>query len=138
MREAMWFQLSASVRSWRSAGGGEAIELGLALVVGLAPLASEEALVLEAEERGIERTLLDGELVAGDLLDAEQDAVTVERAEGDCLQDEHVECALHEIELSLAWCLLDRLGESMRDSPRLSRRGIVSAGISLWMYRFFR
>src|SRR6266852_3408819 len=74
-----------------AAGGGEAVELGLALIVGFAPLGGDEALVLKAEERGIERTLLDGELVAGDLLDAEENAVAVERAEGDRLQDEHVE-----------------------------------------------
>ena len=82
-----------------AAGGGEAVELCLALVVGLAPLAGEEALVFEAEERGVERALLDGELVAGDLLDAEQDAIAVERAERDCLEDEHVEGSLHEVEL---------------------------------------
>jgi hypothetical protein len=55
--------------------------------------------MFEAEERGIQRTLLDGELVARDLLNAEENAVAVERAEGDRLQDEHVEGPLHEIEL---------------------------------------
>src|SRR5258708_5601406 len=82
------------------AGGCEAIELGLAFVVGLTPLGGDETLVLETEERGIERSLLDGELVAGDLLDAEENAVAVEWAEGDGLQDEHVEGALHEVELA--------------------------------------
>ena len=82
----------------------------------------DEALVLEAEERGIERTLLDGELVAGDLLDAEENAVAVERAEGDRLQDEHVEGTLHEVELAGHVFLLDGLGETKRSSPRLSRR----------------
>jgi hypothetical protein len=44
--------------------------------------------------------LLDGELVAGDLLDAQENAVAVERAEGDCFQDEHVEGSLHKVELA--------------------------------------
>jgi hypothetical protein len=44
--------------------------------------------------------MLDGELIAGDLLDAEENSVTVERAQGDRLQDEHVEGPLHEIELT--------------------------------------
>jgi hypothetical protein len=94
-----------------AAGGGEAVELGLAFVVGLPPLRGDEALMLQAEERGVKRALLDGELIAGDLLDAQENAVAVERAEGDRLQDEHVEGPLHEIELVGHWLLLEILGE---------------------------
>jgi hypothetical protein len=67
--------------------------------------------MLQAEERGIERALLDGELIAGDLLDAQENAVAVERAERDRLQDEHVEGPLHEVELAWQWLLLEILGE---------------------------
>jgi hypothetical protein len=56
--------------------------------------------MLEAEERRIKRALLDGELAARDLLDTEENAVAMERAEGDRLQDEHVECTLHKVELA--------------------------------------
>jgi len=91
-------------------GGGEAVETGFAVVVGFAPLAGDEALVFEAVERGVERALLDGKLFAGDLLDAEQDAIAVERAKGDRFEDEHVEGALHEVELVGHGVLLDDLG----------------------------
>jgi hypothetical protein len=94
-----------------AARGGEAVELGLAFVVGLSPLGGDKALMLQAEERGIERALLNGELIAGDLLDAQEDTVAVERAEGDRLQDEHVEGPLHEVELVRQWLLLEILGE---------------------------
>ena len=39
--------------------------------------------MLEAVERGVEGALLDEELVGAHLLDAEEDAVAVELAEGD-------------------------------------------------------
>jgi hypothetical protein len=100
MREAMRFQLSASVRSRVRPEVVRRLELCFSLIIGFAPHGGDETLVLEAEKRGIERTLLDGELIAGDLLDAEENSVTVERAQGDRLQDEHVEGPLHEIELT--------------------------------------
>jgi len=82
-----------------STSGGELVELGFAIVVGLAPLAGDPALVFEAVEGGVEGALLDFELAAGDLLDAEQDSVAVEGAEGDGFEDEHVEGSLEEVDL---------------------------------------
>src|SRR6185369_1670103 len=79
------------------AAGGEAIEAGLPLVLGFPPFALDEALALEAIEGGVERALLDLEALTRDLLDAEENAVSVARAEGHGLQDEHVEGALEEV-----------------------------------------
>ena len=41
-------------------------------------------------------TLQDFEALAGDLLDAQQDAVAMQRTERGRLEDEHLECALRE------------------------------------------
>jgi hypothetical protein len=94
-------------------GGGELVELCLAVVVGFAPLAGDEALVFKAVQGRIEGALLDGELVAGDLLDAEENTVAMKRTERDGLKDEHVECALHEVKLIRHRCLLEVLGETV-------------------------
>src|SRR4030095_8012308 len=77
-------------------GGREPVKARPALVLGLAPLARDEALVLEAIQRRIERALLDAEALLRDLLDAEQDAVAVERAERNGLEDQHVERPLQQ------------------------------------------
>ena len=67
--------------------------------------------MLEAIERGVEGALLHDELVGAHLLDAEEDAVAVELAEGDGFEDEQVEGSLHEVDL-FGHCgsLLGRLG----------------------------
>jgi hypothetical protein len=96
-----------------AADGGELVELCLAIVVGFAPLAGDETLMFEAVEGRIEGTLLDGELLAGDLLDAEKNTIAVKRTEGDGLEDEHVKCALDEVELVRHRVLLEVLGETL-------------------------
>src|SRR5215469_10541142 len=70
------------VRDLPAAGGGEAVEAGAAIVLGRTPVGGDEAFLLELEQRGIERAVVDGERVAGDLLDAAGDAVSVQRAHG--------------------------------------------------------
>jgi len=76
---------------------GEGVVPGAAVVLALAPLTAEVAFVFEPVEGGIERALLDDELLARDLLNAEEDAVAVELAERDGFEDEKVEGALEEI-----------------------------------------
>jgi hypothetical protein len=96
------------------AGDGEAIILGLALVVRFAPFAGDQALMLQAVERGIERALLDLEAVAGDLLDAQEDAVPVKLRERQSFEDEEIEGALQEVETvkeSISAGSLERQGE---------------------------
>src|SRR3970282_415305 len=80
-----------------SAGGGERVVLRLALVVGLAPLEGDQALVLEAVQRGVERPLRNLQRVFRDLLQAQQHAVTVPRAERDGLEGEKGARALAEL-----------------------------------------
>jgi hypothetical protein len=50
--------------------------------------------VFQTIQGGIEGTLLDLKLVSGDLLNAEQDAIPVLRAEGNRLQYEEIQRAL--------------------------------------------
>ena len=48
-------------------------------------------------QRWVERALLDLEHLFGDLANAVGDAVAMDRAEGDDLEDEHIEGALQEV-----------------------------------------
>src|SRR5207237_7999490 len=77
-------------------GGGERVKAGAAIVLRLTPLAFNPAPALKTIDGGVEGTLQDFEALAGDLLDAQQDAVTMQRTERDRLKDEHLECALRE------------------------------------------
>src|SRR5438309_1747512 len=74
----------------------QAIESRPALVLGFAPLALDEPLVLEAIQRGIQRALLNFEALAGALLDAQQDTVAMQRSERDRLENQHVERTLEQ------------------------------------------
>jgi hypothetical protein len=74
-----------------AAGGGELVKLGAAIIIGGAPAWLEQTLAHEAKETGIERALFNEQGVAGDLSDTEEDAVAVERAEGDGTEDEEIE-----------------------------------------------
>jgi len=74
-----------------AAGGGERVELGAAIVLGGAPVCFQQPLADEAKESGVERALFDEQCVAGDLADAQEDAVSVKRTERDGAQDEQVE-----------------------------------------------
>ena len=49
--------------------------------------------MLESRQRRVECALLDEQRAAGDLFDAEQDAVAVLGRQGDGLQDQQIECA---------------------------------------------
>src|SRR5215471_14146658 len=76
-----------------AAGGSEAVKLGAAVVFRGSPFGREQPLEFEAVESGIECALLDLERAAGDLADAQEDAVAVESAEGDGFEDQDVESA---------------------------------------------
>src|SRR5262249_31308075 len=62
----------------------EAIELRFAIVIGDSPLAGDRAFLLELDERGVERAVIDQHAVAADLLDAARDTVPVLRTH--CLE----------------------------------------------------
>ncbi len=78
--------------------------------------------MLEAIQRGIERALLNLQAVLRDLLNAEQDAVAVQRPQRDGLEDEEVEGALQQLGRVAHAALLDVPGERCTTSPRASRR----------------
>jgi hypothetical protein len=77
--------------------------------------------MLEAIQRGIERALLDQQALLRDLLDAEQDAVAVQRSQRNGLEDEKVERALQQLGRVTYAALLDRSGE--HDAFLLDRQG---------------
>jgi hypothetical protein len=77
-------------------GSGERVKARTAIVLRLTPLAFDPALALKTIDGGVEGTLQDFEALTGDLLDAQQDSVAMQRAKRDRLEDEHLECALRE------------------------------------------
>ena len=72
---------------------GELVILCAPVVVGHAPFAVDQSLPLEAVQRRIERALLDVQRAAGDLLDAQQHAISMQLAERDRFQDQQIERA---------------------------------------------
>ncbi len=77
------------------AGFGDGVVLGLAIVFGGAPVGVDPAILLEAQQGGVEGALVDAEQIAGDLLKASGNGVGVAGTEGgEGAQD-------HEIERSL-------------------------------------
>src|SRR5439155_4584119 len=61
--------------------GGERVVLGAAIVLGLAPLRFDKPLLLELEQRRVQRAVVEREAVLAGLLDAAGDAVPVKRPE---------------------------------------------------------
>jgi len=94
------------------AGSREAIVFGFASVFRLAPITLDPALVFEAIKRWIKGALPDFETLFGGLLDAEENAVAVQRPERDGFENKHVERALQKIKR-----LVQRFG-----SPRKARK----------------
>ena len=82
-----------------AASGGEFVELRAAIIFGCAPIRLEQALTHDAKETGIEGALFDQQGITGDLSDAEKNAVSVERAEGNRTEDQQVESAGKQLRL---------------------------------------
>ena len=82
-----------------AAGGGEFIKLGAAIVLRGAPIRFEQSLADQAEQAGIERALFNEQGIAGDLPDAQKDAVPVQWAERDGPEDEQIESARKKLSL---------------------------------------
>jgi hypothetical protein len=79
--------------------------------------------VLKTIDGGVEGTLQDFEALAGDLLDAQKNSVAMQRTERDCLEDEHLECALREFNWFVKGSPLSEKGEYAL-SPFPSRRRV--------------
>src|SRR5207249_2989334 len=83
-----------------AAGARQPVELGLAVVLGDAPLRIDIAFLLELHELGIERAVIEREAIAARLLDAPRDAVAVQRPEAlERFQDHQRERALPDVGL---------------------------------------
>ncbi len=78
-------------------GGGEFVELRFAIVLRNAPTCFEQALADESEEAGIERALLNKKGIARNLRDAQEDAVTVERAKRNGAENQQIKSAGEEL-----------------------------------------
>ncbi len=63
-------------------GARQLVIFGFAIVVGDAPFGSDVALLLEFQQRGIQRPVINRKQVTASLLDAAGDTVTVKRAHG--------------------------------------------------------
>src|SRR5512135_2892359 len=59
-----------------AAGAGDRVELGLAVVIGGAPVRFDPSALLETNERRVDRALVEQDFVAADLLNTAGDAVT--------------------------------------------------------------
>jgi hypothetical protein len=84
-------------------GSSEFVKLGAAIVLRGTPTGFEQTLPNQAKQAGIERALFDQQRVAGDLSDAQEDAVAVQRAERDGAQDKKIESAGKELGLIGQW-----------------------------------
>jgi hypothetical protein len=70
---------------------GQLVELGLAAGFGFFSFGFEPALVFQTMERGIEGALMDLEEFFRNLLKALGDGIAMAGAQGDNLQDQHIE-----------------------------------------------
>jgi hypothetical protein len=78
--------------------GGEFVKPG-AIVLRCAPTRLEQTLTDEAKQAGIKCALFDQQCVAGDLSDAQKDAVPMQRAQRDRPEDEEIESARKKLSL---------------------------------------
>ena len=90
------FQRPVSIVSCLATDRRERVEASAAIVVGRAPRALDPAALLESLERGVERSVVDEERVAGPRLDGDGDAVAVMRPERQHAEDEEIERSLEE------------------------------------------
>src|SRR5689334_18463442 len=83
------------------AGGGELVELRLAISLRVSPLCSEPSLLLHAMERGVERAFGDLQALSGDLLNPAEHGEAVHGTPAQGLEDEEVEGAAKEVEIRI-------------------------------------
>src|SRR6476469_2677819 len=85
-----------------ASGCGQAVECDPPAIGGDTWLASKKPAILEAIEGGIERALVDGEHVAGHLLNAGGDGPAVVRFQHDGFEDEQIERTLQQLNVGIA------------------------------------
>src|SRR5688572_24602261 len=80
-------------------GFGDAVVLGVAVIVGLLPCAFDPALLLETNKRGIECALIQSERIVRHLLEPRGDVVGMHRTHAlERAQYDEVECALKQLD----------------------------------------
>src|SRR5215469_2491614 len=106
-----------------TAGFSQAVVFGPAIILSCPPLRLNPSGTLETAERGKEGTGIHLKNAFADLLDAHGNAITVHRFQRQRLQNQHVQCPLHQIS-----CFVFHEGISSRLSrgilrpyPRLSK-----------------
>jgi len=104
------------------AGGGESIEARAAVVLRGAPRRFEPTSFDEAMERGIERSLVDFQDAAGDLLDPLADPPAVHGLERDGFEDQEIEGPLEDVGIGLHGLSPRYSTRECKRSCRMSRR----------------
>src|SRR6185436_17497993 len=84
----------------RSTLARQRVELRLAVVLGGTPFGLDKSLLFQPIQRRIQRPFLNPEHIVRELMEPRGDAVPVVRGGGEALQDEQVERALQEVDLS--------------------------------------
>ena len=100
IRSAVCMPFARLARQLLAPRGGERVVLRAAVVLGLAPFRLDEPFLLQLEQRGVERAVVEREAVLARLLDAARDAVAVQRPEHlEGLEDHQGEGALLHVQL---------------------------------------
>src|SRR5262245_63318084 len=123
-----------------AAGRGQPVVLGTPVVLGDPPLGGEQALMLEAMERRIQRVLFDPERPTRDLLDALQHAVAVLGVQREGLENQQIERAGEEFRLFACPQLLTSINEERMTEARSAVKKKRTGGRSATKPRrgFFR
>src|SRR5690348_10099508 len=115
-----------------AASSGQRIKLRLAVVIGGPPFGRNPAALLEADERRVNGSLVEQDLIAADLLDAAGNAVAVLRAHNSQrLQDHDVKGSLQEVEFILGHG--HSMPQSMWRCHRNLRQDTVESGAIEWI-----
>src|SRR2546429_1688 len=88
--------LFRSSSSWRKAfppGSRQLVEFRAAVVLRRVPVSLQQSLAHQSKQRGVERALFDQQRSVGNLFDARQNAVAVERSQRHGFQTEQIESA---------------------------------------------
>src|SRR4029453_11031704 len=108
---------------------GQLVELGFSVVLRRSPFGLDQALLLHAVQSRIERSLFDLQHLVRQLVDTQRDAISMVRAGAEALENQQVERALeqvdlshsHAVELSPRWSEEQRRGCSPRPSRGVGR-----------------